>query len=105
MTSMNTVNTSTTVTRIIRRLGDAGVPCILFGGWAEETLGLRKPRPHADIDLLLHAPSFETLDALLAAPTQDLQEVPLKRFAHKRAFLFSGALTEVILVQQEDRTP
>lgn len=89
-----------TVAAIIERLGDAGLPCLLFGGWAEEALGLCMPRAHEDLDLLLPAPSFRELDRLLES-ADDLEEIPLKRFAHKRAFLRDGLLVEVLLAQQE----
>jgi hypothetical protein len=94
-------NTESTVVEVMLRLGDSGAHCLLFGGWAEEAFALCQPRPHADIDLLLPAPSFQTLDHLLAAEPGDLQEISLKRFAHKRAFLFNGLMVEVVLVQQE----
>ena len=55
---MNALNTPEVVSDIIGRLNDAKCPCLLFGGWAEEALGLCHPRPHADIDLLLPARSF-----------------------------------------------
>lgn len=97
-------NTVSAVVHIMRRLGDGGAPCLLFGGWAEEAFGLCRPRPHADIDLLLPAPSFRTLDCLLAAAADDLREIALKRFAHKRAFLVDGLMVEVVLVRQENGT-
>jgi hypothetical protein len=97
-------NTVSRVVDVMRRLGDGGAPCLLFGGWAEEAFGLCQPRPHADIDLLLPAPSFQALDRLLATAPSDFQEIALKRFAHKRAFLFDGLMVEAVLVQQEDGT-
>ena len=97
-------NTVSTVVKIMRRLSDSGAHCLLFGGWAEEALGLCQPRSHADVDLLLPAHSFETLDHLLAAGPSDLEEISLKRFAHKRAFLLDGLMVEVVLVQQENGT-
>src|SRR5262245_42370323 len=48
-------NTVSAVVDIMRRLGDGGAPCLLFGGWAEEAFGHCQPRPHADIDLLLRS--------------------------------------------------
>jgi hypothetical protein len=101
---MRTANTEAVVVEVVRRLNDSGAPCALFGGWAEEAFGLRQPRPHADIDLLLPAPSFESLDRLLAAAPSDLSEIPFKRFAHKRAFLLADLMVEVVLVQQENGT-
>ena len=98
-------NDPDTVADIMGRLGDGGAVCLLFGGWAEEALGLCEPRPHADIDLLLPARSFCGLDDLLRAGRDRLEEIPLKRFAHKRAFLFDGLLVEVLLVRQGPGTP
>jgi len=46
-------------------------------------LSLEAPRHHHDIDLFYPAGGFEALDVCLAS----LQEVKLKRFPHKRAFL------------------
>jgi len=92
------------VAKIMRRLGDSDVHCLLFGGWAEEAFGFCQPRSHGDVDLLLPARSFEILDRLLASPSNDLEEIALKRFAHKRAFLLDGLMVEVVLVQEENRT-
>ncbi len=92
--------TEATVTNVLNRLAAADAPALLFGGWAEEALGLSPPRAHGDIDLLLPAESFRRVDAMLAA-TGDLQEVAGKRFRHKRAFLFGETLVEVILVHRD----
>ncbi len=97
---MQEANNIAIVTEIMSRLSEGGFSCALFGGWAEEAFGLCQPRSHADIDLLLEARSFQTLDHLLAVAS-DMEEIPLKRFAHKRAFVFKGIMIEVILVQQE----
>lgn len=100
---MNALNTPKIVSDIMDRLNAAGAPCLLFGGWAHEALGLCDLRPHADIDLVLPARSFQTLDSILAMQTADFEEIALKRFAHKRAFLTHGVMIEVILVQPCDR--
>ncbi len=92
--------TEATVTEVLNRLVAADAPTLLFGGWAEEALGLSPPRAHGDIDLLLPADSFRRVDAMLAA-TSDFREVSGKRFHHKRAFLFGETLVEVILVRHE----
>lgn len=83
-------------------LARAGIDCLLFGGWAEEALGLCQPRAHADIDLLLPAESFDLLDRLLASGA--VTEIAAKRFAHKRAFLVDGTMIEITLVQREGDT-
>jgi hypothetical protein len=88
------------IAAIIRRLGAGEVDCLLFGGWAEEAIGLAPPSPHSDLDLLLPSQSFEALDDLLSAAPGEIEEVRLKRFAHKRAFLTEGTLVEVTLVQE-----
>ena len=88
------------VISVLARLEQNGISCLLFGGWAAEALGLVPPRTHRDIDLLLPAGSFSALDGLLAVPSVGFAEIPLKRFAHKRAFLFDGVMVEIILVQE-----
>ena len=98
-------NTPESVAEILRLLDDGGAGCLLFGGWAEEALGLRRPRTHGDLDLLLPARSFRVLDDLLLGGGASWLDVPLKRFAHKRAFLSEGLLVEVILVRQEAGRP
>jgi hypothetical protein len=92
------------VVRTIHALGGHGISCALFGGWAEEALGLVPPRAHADIDLLLLAPSFETLDSLLISAPDEFKEIPLKRFTHKRGFLVDGIMVETTLVTQVNET-
>lgn len=85
----------------MHRLDDAGIHCLLFGGWAEEALGLCPARPHKDADLLLPARSFDILDHLIAASPNNLKEIALKRFAHKRAFVLDGLMVEMLLVQED----
>jgi hypothetical protein len=50
--------------------------------------------------LLLPAQSFMALDRLFES---EFREIKLKRFAHKRAFVFEGAMIEVTLVQRTDQ--
>jgi hypothetical protein len=90
---------------VIRRLNAEGLLCLLFGGWAEEALGLVPPRRHRDIDLLLVAPSFDRLDRLLTGTALDLEEIVAKRYAHKRAFVLEGVLVEVTLVEDTPEGP
>jgi hypothetical protein len=94
---VTTYTTAALAGAILRRLDNLGVPCLLFGGWAEEALGIISPRPHRDIDLLLPAQSFMALDRLFES---EFREIVLKRFAHKRAFVLEGAMVEVTLVQR-----
>lgn len=90
------------VLSVVRFLEDARLDCALFGGWAEEALGLCEARPHSDIDLLLLDQSFETADAVFRGGLTLFEEIPEKRFAHKRAYRFEGTVVEFILVQQVD---
>ncbi len=98
-------NTLATVGSVMALLAEAGAECALFGGWAEELLGLRPPVPHHDIDLVHCARDFAAVERLLAARSDILSEVPAKRFAHKRAFLFDGVLCEATLVQNWIEAP
>jgi hypothetical protein len=97
-----TYTTAALAVTILKRLENFDVRCLLAGGWAEEALGLTPARAHRDIDLLFPAQSFEVLDRLFG---DTLTEISLKRFVHKRAFLFEGAMVEVVLAQRiGDRT-
>lgn len=80
------------------RLQAAGVRVWLFGGWAEELLGLRRPSEHRDIDLLYPAADFALADAFMAADGR-VTEITAKRFPHKRAFLSDDIMVELILAQ------
>ena len=95
---------ATRVSAILKKLGAHEIHCLLFGGWAEEALGLISPRRHKDIDLLLPAATFDELDRVLRAPGAAFNEIALKRFAHKRAFLFDGIMVEIILVRRSAQT-
>jgi hypothetical protein len=92
-----TYTTAALAVTILKRLENFNVRCLLAGGWAEEALQVIPARAHRDVDLLFPAQSFSELDRLFG---DTLTEVPLKRFAHKRAFLFEGAMVEVVLVQR-----
>lgn len=85
------------VRRVVADLEGAGVLTWLFGGWAEELIGLCLPRPHHDVDLLYPAQGFGVVDAFLAQRTVD--EITAKRFPHKRAFEADGIMVELFLVQ------
>ncbi len=98
-------NTLVTVSSVMSLLSDSGAECFLFGGWAEELLGLRPAGPHRDIDLVLGGSGFAAVERVLAARTDVLAEVPGKRFAHKRAFVYDGVLCEVLLIQDPDNAP
>lgn len=93
-------NTIHLLVGVVKALADAQIKTWLFGGWAEELSGLRPPGPHWDIDLLYPAQSFRLLDEFLWAH-DDAEEIRPKRFTHKRAFRWHGALVEVFLVCPE----
>jgi hypothetical protein len=98
-------NSPETVCGILSTLSENGVECDLFGGWAEEVLGLCPPRPHADIDLVYRGADFSVIDVLLISHAPDLDEVTGKRFSHKRAFRFKGVVCEILLVQDWQHQP
>jgi hypothetical protein len=84
--------------KIVALLERAGVPSLVFSGWAEEVLGPRAPGPHHDIDLVHLNDSFADIDA--GFKRQRLPpEIRAKRFPHKRAFAWHGLCCEILLVQ------
>lgn len=93
------------VFQVLSALCANGVQCDLFGGWAEELLGLREPGPHRDIDLVYRAADFRPVDIAMENLGVRVEEVNAKRFAHKRAFKFQGILCEILLVQNWDDRP
>lgn len=98
-------NDPETVHHILSTLREGGVECDLFGGWAEEVLGLSAPRPHADIDLVYRGSDFSAVDAFLILQAGALEEMAGKRFHHKRAFRFRGVVCEILLVQNWQHEP
>jgi hypothetical protein len=90
---------------VVDRLEAAGAGGLVFGGWAEELLGLSSPRFHRDIDLLLTAASFAYVDRILAAAADAPDEIGAKRFAHKRAFRLKGVTVEITLVEHDCESP
>ncbi len=86
---------------IVTFLEAQGVECRLFGGWAEELLGLGPTRAHKDIDLLHPARDFSVVDEMIE--TRQLVGVRAKRFHHKRAFVVGGTLVEIFLVECDER--
>lgn len=79
-------NTREKVASVTAKLRSSGIICNLFGGWAEEVLGLREPFTHGDIDMLYRGETFKELDSKLRA-IPEFEEVPLKRFRHE-LFIF-----------------
>ncbi len=70
----------------------------MFGGWAEELLGLSAPRSHRDIDLVVEDKSFAAIDGLFRSGRL-ANEIVLKRFHHKRAFVFNDTMIEIYRVE------
>jgi hypothetical protein len=95
-------NSREKVAAVMAKLRHAGVICDLFGGWAEEVLGLREPSTHSDIDMVHRSETFKEFDIRLQN-VPEFEEVPLKRFRHKRAFRYYGTLCEITLVQERER--
>ena len=85
------------VERVLALLADEGIAAWVFGGWAEELLGLAESRPHGDLDLLVRADDWQVVDGLLA----QLDEIQAKRFEHKRAFVLDGVMVELFLVRRD----
>jgi hypothetical protein len=94
-------NTKEMLSAALRDLRAQGLACDLFGGWAEELLGLREPWAHGDIDLIYRGESLAAFDAV----GDRFSPVPQKRFHHKRAFLFRNILCEIVLVQDAEARP
>ena len=96
-------NTLERLAEITKALENAQVKTWLFGGWAEELMGLCPPRPHRDIDLLYPAQSFTRLEEFIRTQGR-AEEVNAKSFTHKRAFEWQGVLVEVLLVRPDAGT-
>jgi hypothetical protein len=91
------VNDLRFVERVLSLLAVEGIAAWVFGGWAEELLGLAEPRPHNDLDLLVAADDWRAVDRLLLR----LDEIRAKRFEHKRAFVLAGVMVELFLVRRD----
>lgn len=85
-----------TVREVVTELAAAGFQALVFGGWAEELLGLRPAGLHSDIDLLVIDPDLDRLDGWLA----ETDEVAAKRASHKRALERDGTLVELFLTRR-----
>lgn len=89
------------VRAVVDDLAQRGFRPVVFGGWAEELLGLSPARPHRDLDLLLVDADRAALDREL----RDRHEVPVKRFPHQRAFVDRSVLVELVLVDLTGGVP
>ncbi|WP_255468001.1 hypothetical protein [Reyranella sp. CPCC 100927] len=103
MMSRTIGSTAAMVCDVLALLAGQGVQCDLFGGWAEELLGLRDPGPHADIDLVYRGDDFAAIDDTICRLS--LHEIPEKRFSHKRAIVHRGILCEFLLVRDWNHAP
>jgi Aminoglycoside-2''-adenylyltransferase len=95
---MSSRNSLRLVTLVMEDLEQAGCTTWLCGGWAEELRGICQPRPHRDIDLFYPADSFKRLDPFIQATGN---EIPEKRFHHKRAFEIENVMVEILLVERD----
>lgn len=87
-------NTIDLVRQVVDDLSASGFRVAVFGGWAEELLAIAEPREHMDIDLLVFDANEAELDRFLAGRS----EIREKRLPHKRAFLASDVMVEMLLV-------
>lgn len=83
--------------KMMQRLRENNIRVWLFGGWAEELLGIRESGEHSDIDLLYPENNFDSIDDFMHR-NNDILEIKDKRFSHKRAFLVDNVMIECILV-------
>lgn len=85
------------VRTVVADLSAAGLGPLVFGGWAEELLGVTPLRTHSDIDLLVvaEAPAVDVF-------VSQRQEIVQKRFSHKRAYVEDGVLVELFLVARHE---
>ncbi|HUS21184.1 MAG TPA: hypothetical protein VMZ66_04135 [Aeromicrobium sp.] len=81
------------VERAVRLLQEGGFDVAVFGGWGEELRGLRPPRSHRDVDLVVLDAALEELDEFL----HQSHEIPAKRLPHKRAFRLDDVAVELSL--------
>jgi len=86
------------VKAVVGELADHGFDVAVFGGWAEELLGVAPPWQHRDIDLMLYLNDLQQLDRFVGLRG----EVEAKRYSHKRAFVQAGTLVELFLAVRED---
>jgi hypothetical protein len=80
--------------RALLLVEEAGFQAVLIGGWSRELIGLDPPWDHSDIDLMVTDADIEALDAWLTTRN----EIVLKRFPHKRAFLLDNVMVELHLL-------
>jgi hypothetical protein len=88
------------VLRVTDLLEGARLRTWLFGGWAEELLGLAAPREHAGIHLLYPGRNFDQVDRFLARSI--VSERVGKRRPDRRAFELEGVFVELNLAERDD---
>ncbi|MGH7665871.1 MAG: hypothetical protein ACRENY_00135 [Candidatus Dormibacteria bacterium] len=82
---------------LVSHLERAGFSVLVFGGWAEDLLGLTPRSGHRDVDLILLDPEETALDDFLGL----VGEIPEKHASHKRAFEVEGTLVELFIASNE----
>lgn len=87
------------VERIVEALSAEGLRVWLFGGWAEELLGLAEPWEHGDVDLLYVAQDFDALDELIERRGWEL----VKDLPHKRAIRLDDVTVDLFLVRRDEQ--
>lgn len=85
------------VRTVVADLSAADLGPLVFGGWAEELLGLAPPRTHSDIDLLVVAEA-QAVEVFVSRR----HEIVQKRFSHKRAYVEDGVVVELFLVDRHE---
>jgi hypothetical protein len=100
LTAHRSPNDLSFVLRVVDLLEQARLRTWLFGGWAEELLGVVPPGEHSDIDLLYPGRDFERVDVFLRHSTVEEAGRPE---SHERAFALEGVRVELLLVQLSER--
>jgi Aminoglycoside-2''-adenylyltransferase len=92
------VSETAAVEGVVATLAAEGLDVWLFGGWAEELLGLAEPWPHGDVDLLYVAQDFDALDELIERRRWEL----VKDLPHKRAIRLHDVTVDLFLVRRDE---
>ena len=83
----------------MERLKENGIHVWLFGGWAEQLLGLSEPTVHKDLDFLYPAEDFALLDAFMSI--EGVEEIGVKRSGCSRGFVADRHFVEFYLVRED----
>jgi hypothetical protein len=93
-------NDQALLSSVLSMLAERSLNVWVFGGRAEELWQIGPPRAHNDIDLLYPAAGFDRLDEFMREP--GLEEIPAKRFSHKRALVYQGVMVDIFLLQRSE---